>query len=415
MDKAFRQIENVIARWFTLFPFMDARGKVLLSQPLFGKEEIIALLRVMLLSNGWIAQGPKVAAFEKAFALYIGVSHAVATNSGSSANLLVFAALLAMGRLKKGDEVIIPASVFPTVATPVVQLGLIPVFVDVDLQGNIDPLQVRRAISKKTKVVMVVHTLGKPADVISIQKILRGKNILLFEDACEAHGASIGKKRAGSFGDVATFSFYVAHNMTTGEGGMVVTNNKKLATLVSSLRDFGRVTKGNFRFGKKDKVLGIYDTRYLFTNIGYNVRLTDMQAAMGIEQLKKLESMNKKRIHIAKHYLLGLSSLQNYFILPKVEKNTVHVFYGFLLVVKKDAPFCREEIVMFLESNGIETRPLFSGCLPDQPAFRNVAKRIVGGLPNARFLRDNAFFIGCHPGLTAKDVARVITSIHQFL
>lgn len=394
---------------------MDAKNRVLLSQASFGKEEIIALLRVMLLSNGWIAQGPKVAAFEKAFASYIGVSHAVATNSGSSANLLAFAALLEMRKLKKGDEVIIPASVFPTVAAPVVQLGLIPVFIDVDLQGNIEPLQVRRAISKKTKVVMVVHTLGRPADVLSIQKILRGKDILLFEDACEAHGASIGKKRVGSFGDVATFSFYVAHNMTTGEGGMVVANNKNLATLVSSLRDFGRVTKANSRFGKKDRVLGNYDTRYLFTNIGYNVRLTDMQAAMGIEQLKKLESMNKKRIHIAKQYVFGLSSLQNYFYLPKVEKNTTHVFYGFLLVVKKDAPFTRDQIVSFLKDNGIETRPLFSGCLPDQPAFRNVKKRVVGRLPCARFLRDNAFFIGCHPGLTAKDVARVIASIHQFL
>lgn len=417
MDKDFKKISSVIGEWFKKHPFVKDSGKVKISEPIFASEEITASLRVLLLSDGWIAQGPKVKEFEDKFAKYIGVKEAVATNSGSSANFLALSALMEEGMISAGDEVIIPAATFPTVATPVVQHSLKPVFVDVEMDANISPREIKRAISPKTKMIIAVHTLGKPADIAEIKKIAKENNLVLFEDACEAHGASINGKKVGSFGHVGTFSFYVAHNMTTAEGGMIVTNDKKLAQIARSLRDFGRfMTDGKEkRFSVKDPILGKYDTRQLFSRLGYNLRMTDIQAAMGIEQLKKLDNMNKKRLENAKFYLKNFSKFEKFFYLPKIGKGRTHVFYGFLLIIKHQAPFNRGGLVSFLEKEGIETRPLFGGCLPDQPAFRRVKKRIVGDLANSRLIRDSAFFIGCHPGISLADRQKVVKTFTSFL
>lgn len=417
MDKEFLLIKKSIVRWFEKHSIVPDDGKVRLSQPIFNEKEVTAVLKTLLLNKGWIAQGPVTEMFEKEFAKYIGTRYAIATNSGSSANLIGIASLLDNGYLKIGDEVIVPASTFPTVVTPIIQLGLKPVFVDVGLDLNIDPVEIERAITSKTRMVMLVHSLGNPVNISKIRRIIKGKNILIFEDSCEAHGSAINGRKVGSFGDIGTFSFYVAHNMTTGEGGMIVTNDEKLSLSARSLREFGRFKGKNqdSRFSVRDPVLGNYDTRQLFSRIGYNMRLSDIEAALGIEQLKKLDALNRIRNRNASFYIRSLSKFNKYFILPEIKKNYYSAFYGFFLIIRPGAPFSRSSFVDFLEDCGIETRPLFGGCLPDQPAFRVLKPKTVGNLSNSRIIRDNALFIGVHPGISRSQAVKVVGTIRQFL
>ncbi|MDE1924841.1 MAG: DegT/DnrJ/EryC1/StrS family aminotransferase [Patescibacteria group bacterium] len=381
--------------------------------PVYDINEVDGALQALLELR--ISQGPRVKEFEQRFASYVGKKYAVAVNSGSSANLVALTALMQAGKLKKGDEVIVPATTFATVASPVLQLGLVPVYVDVEKDTwNLDPLGVAKAIRKKTKIIMAVHTFGNPAKMREIMAIARRHKALVLEDCCEAHGARIGKKVVGSFGDMATLSFFVAHNITTGEGGMIFTDDKVLYDILTSVREFGRVTVPMERFGYKDKYLGNYDARYLFTRLGYNVRMTDIAAALGLAQLKKLDKLNAKRISIVKQYQKGLAPYATFLILPQVRPGTFHSFYGYPFVIKKDAPFMRQELVDFLESRGIETRPFFGGNLPDQPAFRHEPKRVAGVLPVAKFLREQSIFIGCHPELSQKQVAHVLAAFADF-
>jgi CDP-6-deoxy-D-xylo-4-hexulose-3-dehydrase len=393
-----------------------AKNKIGVSWPVYDEKEILRAFDSLV--NLRLSQGPSVREFELSYARAIGRKYAVAVNSGSSANLIALSALLISGDLKKGDEVIIPASTFATVASPIIQVGLIPVYVDIDPKTwNISPGEIERAISPKTKLLMPVHSLGNPADMKAIMKIARQHKIKVLEDCCEAHGASINGKAVGTFGDLATISFFVAHNITTGEGGMVFTNDKKIYDILTSVREFGRLPKeivDKERFIYKDKILGRYDTRQIFYRLGYNVRMTDIAAALGIEQLKKLNSLNKIRTRITTAYSKALSKYEKYITLPYTAPGNFHSFYGYCVMIKKGVPFSRLDIVRFLEGKGIETRPFFGGCLPDQPAFRDEPKRIVGNLPVARWIRDNAVFIGCHPALTKKHVRHVINSFAAF-
>lgn len=387
--------------------------RVNVAWPVYDEKEVMGALEALLELR--ISQGPRVKQFEQNFAHYIGKKYAIAVNSGSSANLLALGALLQAGKLKKGDEVIIPATTFATVASPVLQLGLIPVYIDVEENSwNLDPREVEKAISKKTKAIMVVHTFGNPADMTALKHIAKQHKLVLIEDCCEAHGARLGKRKVGSFGDVSTLSFFVAHNITTGEGGMIFTDDRALYDILLSMREFGRFTKNVGRFDYRDPVLGKYDTRYIFTRLGYNVRMTDIAAALGLAQLKKLDVLNAKRIRIVNAYQKGLTPYTKYLRLPWVRQDGFHSFYGFPFVVEKGAPFTRMELVQFLEANGIETRPFFGGSLPDQPAFRTEPKRVIGKLPVARYLRDNAIFIGCHSELGPAQVAHVITTFRDF-
>ncbi len=383
------------------------------SWPVYGVEEVDGALQALLELR--ISQGPRVKEFEQRFAKYVGKKYAVAVNSGSSANLVAITGLMQAGKLKKGDEVIVPATTFATVASPVLQLGLVPVYVDVEADTwNLDPREVAKAITKKTKLIMAVHTFGNPAKIREIMAIARKRRVLVLEDCCEAHGARVGNGVVGSFGEISTLSFFVAHNITTGEGGMIFTDDRKLYDILTSVREFGRVTVPMERFGYKDKFLGNYDARYLFTRLGYNVRMTDIAAALGLAQLTKLDKLNQKRIEIVERYQKGLAPYRRYLQLPQVRPNTFHSFYGYPFTVKKDAPFARQELVSFLESRGVETRPFFGGNLPDQPAFRNEPKRIVGKLPVAKFLRDNSIFIGCHPELSSAQVAYLLATFEEF-
>jgi len=392
------------------------KDKVTVGWPVYDEKEILQALDSLL--DLRISQGPKVKAFENACAQYVGTKYAVAVNSGSSANLIAFAALIESGDLEKGSEVIVPAATFSTVASPIIQLGLIPVYVDVDENSwNIDPREIEKAITGKTKVIMPVHSFGNPADMEKIMEIAQKNNLIVFEDCCEAHGARIGDKKVGSFGDLSTLSFFVAHNITTGEGGMVFTNNEKYYNLLLSLREFGRVPNSvieNERFSYEDSILKNYDARYMFTRLGYNLRMTDIEAALGIEQIKKLDALNQARIEIVECYQREFSKYEKFIQLPKVRDNTFHSFYGYPFLIKKDAPFVRSEFVDFLENKNIETRPFFGGCLPDQPGFRNSPHRVFGGLSISRYIRDNCIFIGCHPALKPELVDRVIKVFDEF-
>lgn len=391
-------------------------GQVSVGWPAYDEKEILSALHSLLEMR--ISQGAKVREFEELCATYIGKKYAVAVNSGSSANLLALTALVVSGEVEKGSEVIIPATTFATVASPIIQAGLVPVYVDVDpVSWNIDPKEIEKAIGPKTRVIMPVHTFGNPADMDAIMKIAKKYKLLVLEDCCEAHGASIKDKKVGSFGLLSTLSFFVAHNITTGEGGMIFTDDLAYAEILRSLREFGRLPLeivAKERFTYKDAVLKDFDARYIFSRIGYNVRMTDIMASLGVEQIKKLDRLNKKRVAVVASYNKSLAKYERFLELPKVREGDFHSYYGYPFVIREDAPFTRMEFVQFVESKGIETRPFFGGCLPDQPAFRDERKRVLGALPIARGLRDRSVFIGCHPALTKDHVKHVGQVFSEF-
>jgi len=391
-------------------------GRVTVGWPVFDEKEILGALDSLLSMR--ISQGAKVREFEALCAAYIGKKYAIACNSGSSANLLALSALVASGEVARGSEVILPATTFSTVASPIIQVGLIPVYVDVDpVSWNIDPREIEKAIGPKTRIIMPVHTFGNPADMPAIMKIARKHALVVLEDCCEAHGAAIAGKKVGSFGKLSTLSFFVAHNITTGEGGMIFTDDHDYYELLQSLREFGRLpldVMKNERFTYKDAVLRGYDARYIFSRLGYNVRMTDIMASLGIAQIKKLDALNKRRVQVVETYLKALRKHESFIQLPQVERGHFHSFYGFPFVIRPDAPFSRADLVSHLEKHGIETRPFFGGCLPDQPAFRDEVKRVVGALPIARSLLTQSVFIGCHPGLTKAHINHALSVFESF-
>jgi len=390
-------------------------SKITVGYPAFDEKEIISALDSLL--NLKISQGEKVNAFEQNFSKYIGTKYAVAVNSGSSANLIAISSLIESGVVKKGTEVIVPAATFTTVVSPIIQNGLIPKFVDVEMDTyNIDPNEIEKAIDEKTGLILVVHSFGCPAKMKKIMSIAHQHNLPVMEDCCEAHGAEINGKKVGSLGDLSTYSFYVAHNITTGEGGIVLTNNENLNDVLKSIREFGRLSKyeKNKRFYYSDEVLKDYDERYAFTKIGYNLRMTDIAASLGIEQLKKLDELNRRRLMIVRQYTEGLTKFSDFLILPKIPTNSFHSFYGYVIIVKENKNFNRLDIVRFLEENNIETRGFMGGNLALQPAYRNENIKVFGSLKNTNYILNNAFFIGCHPFIYEKGVEHVIRTFEDF-
>lgn len=393
--------------------FVPGKSKIGVGSPIYNEEEVTEVLNALLETQ--ISQGKAVRTFEGLFATYTGVQHAVAVNSGSSANLIALTTFIENGDAKPGDEIIMPAATFSTVAFPAIQVGLVPVFVDVDADSyNIDANTIEKAVSSNTRLIMPVHSLGNPADMHEIQIIAKKHGLKILEDCCEAHGASINGRKVGSFGDLATLSFYVAHNITTGEGGMIFTNDRRYEHILRSVREFGRMDQEGDRFVHV-KHLGIYDKKYIFERLGYNVRMTDLQASFGIHQFRKLEQFNKKRVENVQFFIDEFRRYNHLIQLPAIRRGYQHTFYAFPIIVRNGAPFKRQHLIDFLEHHGIETRPFFAGCLPDQPALSGKAIRCAGELPVSRHLRDNAFFIGCHPDIGEQERQFVVDTFRSFL
>ncbi len=391
--------------------FLPGETTLPVSGKVFDADEMQHLVEASL--DFWLTTGRFAAQFEREFARWMGVRNAVLVNSGSSANLLALATLTAdeLGdrALRPGDEVITAAAGFPTTVNPIVQNGLVPVFVDSDIPTyNADSDAIEAAVGPKTRAIMIAHTLGNPFDLDRVKAIADRHGLWLVEDTCDAVGSTWHGRRVGTFGDVATVSFYPAHHMTMGEGGAVLTSSPPLKKIVESFRDWGRDcwcepgeddTCGK-RFGWQLGTLPFgYDHKYSYSRIGYNLKLTDMQAAIGVAQLKKLDDFVARRRANFAYLHAALEPLSDVLILPEPTPGSDPSWFGFPITVRSDAGVTRDEITVRLEARGIRTRLLFGGNLTRQPAYTDVPFRVVGDLVNADVIMNDTFWVGIFPGL----------------
>ncbi len=375
----------------------------------------------------WLTAGRYAKAFERDFARFFGMRHAILVNSGSSANLVALSALtsprLRDRRLRPGDEVITVAAGFPTTVNPIVQNGLIPVFVDVTLPTyNIDVCQLEAARSDRTRAIMIAHTLGNPFDAIAVAAFAEKHDLWLIEDCCDAVGSTVEGRHVGTFGDLATTSFYPAHHITMGEGGSVLTNRPSLRLLIESFRDWGRdcwcepgvadTCAKRFEWQLGDLPAG-YDHKYTYSHIGYNLKVTDMQAAVGVAQLEKLPRFIEARRQNYATLRAGVADLEHFFVLPEPTAGTDPSWFGFPLSVRADAPIDRNAVIARLEAARIATRLLFAGNLTRQPAYRDVEQRTPVSLANTDFVMTNTFWIGLYPGLTPPMLEYVLEVLHE--
>jgi CDP-6-deoxy-D-xylo-4-hexulose-3-dehydrase len=374
----------------------------------------------------WLTTGRFAERFEKEFATFIGRRFSVLVNSGSSANLLALSALtspkLGDHRLQRGDEVITVAAGFPTTVNPVVQCGLVPIFIDIHVPTyNVDVRQLELAFSDRTRAVMLAHTLGNPFDLAAVKRFTDRHHLWLIEDCCDAVGSTYDGKLVGTFGELATTSFYPAHHITMGEGGAVLGDKPLLKTLVESFRDWGRDCwcdpgKANTCGKRFDWDLGQlphgYDHKYIYSHIGYNLKATDMQASVGVAQLKKLPQFIAARKRNYSRLLAGLRDLEEFFILPEATPNSDPSWFGFPLLLRPGAPFSRAEVIHFLEERKIASRALFGGNLTRQPAYRDVQYRVIGDLHNCDLVMNQLFWVGVYPGLTAEMLDYMIETLH---
>ena len=428
-DQLRKEILDLVAEYAAeAFPpktFVPGESSVPVSGRVFDGADIQSLVDAGL--DFWLTTGRFANQFEKEFAVLFGLRHAILVNSGSSANLLALTCLtsptLGHRALKPGDEIITVASGFPTTVNPMFQNGLVPVFVDVDIPTyNIDVSQLEAARSERTRGVMLAHTLGNPFDLDAVTEFCKKYDLWLIEDCCDAVGAAYNRKPVGTFGDLATVSFYPAHHITMGEGGAVLTNDPKLKKLVESFRDWGRDCwcepgKDNTCGKRFDWELGElpygYDHKYTYSHIGYNLKATDMQAAVGVSQLKKLSGFIQHRRENFDYLTERLTSLQDCFLLPQTTPNSTPSWFGFPILVRADAPFSRDQAVQWLEQHKIGTRLLFGGNLVRQPAYRGRNYRTVGDLHNADEIMRRVFWIGVYPGLTQPMLDYVCDTLEQ--
>lgn len=406
-------------------PFLAGETTVPVSGKVFDSTELEHLVEASL--DAWLTTGRFAAQFERDFAAFMGVRCAALVNSGSSANLLALSCLtspsLGNRRLCPGDEVITVASGFPTTVNPIIQNGLTPVFVDVQLPTyDVDVTQLEDAYSERTKAIVLAHTLGNPFDLDAVTAFAAKHNLWLIEDCCDAVGSTYRGRSVGTFGALATTSFYPAHHITMGEGGCVLTQSPALKKLVESFRDWGRDCwcapgKSNtcgcrFEWKLGDLPNG-YDHKYIYSHLGYNLKATDMQAAVGVAQLKKLPAFIAARRENFASIHAALKDLDDIFILPEATLHSNPSWFGFPLAVRKDAPVSRSQVVQFLESRHIATRLLFGGNLLRQPAYRDVRRRVIGNLPNTDFVMNNVFWIGLYPGITEPIIDYMAETFHQ--
>lgn len=423
-EQAREQIKEMVAEYYKDFkakkePFKEG-DRISYAARVFDEKEMCALTDATL--DFWLTTGRFSDEFEKKFAEWIGVKFAHLVNSGSSANLIAFTVLTApeLGdrAIKRGDEVITVACGFPTTVTPILQYGAVPVFVDVTIpQYNIDSSMLEKALSDKTKVVMIAHTLGNPFDLKTVKEFCDKHNLWLVEDNCDALGSTYTidgtTKFTGTWGDIGTSSFYPPHHMTMGEGGCVYTNNPKLNRLILSYRDWGRDCicpsgRDNFCGHRYDGQYGElpkgYDHKYVYSHFGYNLKVTDMQAAVGCEQLKKFPEFVKRRKHNWNRLKNALIPVQDKIILPVPADNSDPSWFGFLITLKENSGLDREKVVRYIESKNVQTRMLFSGNLIKHPCFDSIrgtdAYRVVGNLSATDTIMKNTFWVGVYPGMT---------------
>jgi CDP-6-deoxy-D-xylo-4-hexulose-3-dehydrase len=412
------------AEKFAARAFVPGESSVPVSGKVFDATEMRMLVDAAL--DFWLTTGRFAERFEREFAHWFGVRECILTNSGSSANLLAVSALtsprLGDRRLLPGDEVITVAAGFPTTVNPIIQNGLVPVFVDITLPTyNVDVAQLESALSTRTRALIFAHTLGNPFDLAAVTAFARRHGLWLIEDCCDAVGSLYQGRKVGTFGDLATVSFYPAHHITMGEGGAVLTNKPLLRTLVESFRDWGRdcwcAPGCDNTCGKRfDWQLGAlpcgYDHKYTYSHIGYNLKLTDMQAAVGVAQLQKLDGFIEARRRNYEALRHGLRELEEFFILPEATYGTEPSWFGFPIAVRPDAPFTRNEVTALLEERKIATRLLFGGNLTRQPAYRDCGFRIAGSLKNTDFIMNQVFWIGLYPGIGPQILDYMLESLH---
>ena len=385
----------------------------------YDEKELLYLIDASL--EFWLTAGRYAREFEERMAAYLGARHCILTNSGSSANLLAVSALtspkLGASRLKQGNEVITVAAGFPTTVTPILQNGLIPVFVDVTLPTyNVDVEMLEKARSRKTRAVMLAHTLGNPFDVDRVLRFCRKHDLWLIEDNCDSLGSTYRRKFTGTFGHVATQSFYPPHHMTMGEGGALFTNDPALTRLIESFRDWGRDCwcppgRDNTCRKRHSQQFGElpfgYDHKYVFSHFGYNLKVTDLQAAIGCAQLDKLPGFTKARKRNFRELYRGLEKHADRLVLPEATKGADPSWFGFPVTVREEAGFTRDQMVSYLERNRIQTRMLFAGNLLRHPCFDSLRKskagfRVVGNLPNTDRIMNDTFWVGVYPGISGE-------------
>lgn len=430
-DELRAQIQELVGEYYAVAfepkPFVAGQSAVPVSGKVFDQQELLHLVDASL--DFWLTTGRFAANFEREFAKYWGLRFALLVNSGSSANLLALTALtsptLGDRQLKPGDEVITSAAGFPTTVNPIIQNGLVPVFIDAAIPTyGIDIDALERALSGRTRAIMLAHTLGNPFNLDAVTEFARKHNLWLIEDCCDAVGATYRSKHVGLFGDIATVSFYPAHHITMGEGGCVLTNNPILKKIIESFRDWGRDCwcepgKDNtcgkrFEWQLGELPLG-YDHKYTYSHIGYNLKATDMQAAVGLAQLGKLDGFIEQRRRNFALLYEGLSRFQDRLILPQAEPHSQPSWFGFPITVRENLPFTRFDLVRHLEMHRIATRQLFAGNLIRQPAYRNLNYRVVGDLTVADQIMMNTFWIGVYPAINESMIGYMIRTVDAFL
>jgi CDP-6-deoxy-D-xylo-4-hexulose-3-dehydrase len=400
-------------------PFIPGETPIPVSGKVIDSDDVCSVVDSAL--DAWFTDGRFTEQFERRLAKFVGIRSASFVNSGSSANLLALSAL----EIPHGSEVITVAAGFPTTVNPIFQNGLVPVFVDVNIPTyQIDVSKLEAAISTKTKAVMLAHTLGNVFDLDAMAEFCDVYNLWLIEDCCDALGSKWKEINVGTFGDLSTFSFYPAHHITTGEGGAVLTDNPRLKTIVESYRDWGRSCycnsgKDNTCGKRFDWQLGDlphgYDHKYTYSHIGYNLKATDMQTALGCSQIDKLPGFIEKRKENFCYLYEALECLEDILILPQATPGSDPAWFGFPIGVRDDAPFSRNELIRHLESKKIGTRLLFGGNLTRQPAYKGRNYRVIGELTNTDYVMNNVFWIGVYPGLTEPMLDYVIETILRFV
>ncbi len=405
--------------------FIAGKSAIPITGKVFGEPELLAAVNASL--DFWLTSGPYAEKFEKSLATYLGMRHAFMVNSGSSANLVALTALtsksLGERQLRPGDEVLTVAAGFPTTVTPILQNGLIPVYVDIDLQTYVaNDEKLLEAITHKTKAIMMAHTLGNPFNLELVLELRKKHNLWVIEDGCDALGGTYQNQKLGSFGDLSTLSFYPAHHITTGEGGAVFSKTASLKPLIESFRDWGRdcwcAPGCDNTCGKRfDRQMGElpegYDHKYTYSHLGYNLKSGDIQAAIGLAQLARLEEFIRIRRSNWKKLYDGLLDLSEFLLLPIATESSEPSWFGFAITVRESSPVTRNQLIQELDSRMIATRLLFGGNLLRQPAFIGTPQRVVGELKNTDRVMNDTLWLGVWPGLTDIMIDYVIESIHE--